>query len=173
MFPGLQTTGSVHQPGVIRETIGKALSGVSIGGVAYLFVGKSVLDLMQIPEPAFLATFRENRYLSIGGYFISNWLTTQLRNTGAFEVKLDDVLLFSKLQTGRAPRVEETAELLARQGLNVDPEVAHQSGLSYLINSKASVEKDESSTRFDAAADDDNEDSTSENVEFTDRQSSF
>lgn len=170
----MQTTGSVHQPGVVREAIGKALSGASIGGVAYLFVGKSVLDLMQIQEPVFLATFRENRYLSIGGYFISNWLTTQLRNTGAFEVKLDDVLLFSKLQTGRAPRVEETAELLARQGLRVDPGMANEYGLSYLIKAKASAEKDESSTRFDADADDDNnEDSTSENVEFTSRQSSF
>jgi selT/selW/selH-like putative selenoprotein len=171
LFPGLQTTGSVHQPGFIRESAGKFLSGASIGGVAYLFVGKSVLDLMQIQEPAFLSTFRENRYLSIGGYFICNWLTTQLRNTGAFEVKLNDVLLYSKLQTGRAPRIEETAALIALQGLKVDPRVANEYGLSYLIKEPSPSEKAEPFTNFHAAVDEEDEDSYQ--GEFSGKQQSF
>jgi len=167
----LQTTGSVHQPGFIRESAGKFLSGASIGGVAYLFVGKSVLDLMQIQEPAFLSTFRENRYLSIGGYFICNWLTTQLRNTGAFEVKLNDVLLYSKLQTGRAPRIEETAALIVQQGLDVDPRVANEYGLSYLIKEPSPSEKAEPFTNFHAAVDEEDEDSYQ--GEFSGKQQSF
>lgn len=136
LFPTLQITGGIHQPGIYRDTAGKILSGVSIAGVGYLFVGKSVLDLLQIIEPSFLTTFRENRYISIGGYFLTNWLTTQLRNTGAFEIKLGEELLFSKLQTGRVARVEEIAAFIAQKGFHIDDNIANEYGLGYLVNTK-------------------------------------
>ena len=38
---------------------------------------------------------------SIGGFFIFAQISTQLRSTGAFEITVDDELVYSKLQTGK------------------------------------------------------------------------
>ena len=132
MFPSLQVAGGRHSPGILRDGAAQALSALSLAGVAYVFVGSQALSLIGVEEPAPLAAFRENRLLALGGYFVGNFLTTQLKSTGAFEVFLDGELLFSKLKTGRAPRLEEVAAAVAAAGFAHDARAASLYGLDFL-----------------------------------------
>ena len=40
-------------------------------------------------------------------YFLGNTFVTNLRNTGAFEVYVDDAVVWSKLASGRMPNWDE------------------------------------------------------------------
>ena len=48
----------------------------------------------------------------IGGYFLLNMIQNAVSSTGAFEVYLDNQLIFSKLSTGRVPNVHELVRYL-------------------------------------------------------------
>ena len=52
----------------------------------------------------------------------ASWLTAAsiaqiLCSTGAFEIKYNDHMLFSKLEEGRMPTIEEVVHLLSQRGL--------------------------------------------------------
>lgn len=47
-------------------------------------------------------------------YFIGNGLVNSISNTGAFEVLVDNKLIFSKLQSGRMPHVDEVMSLIKK-----------------------------------------------------------
>lgn len=48
----------------------------------------------------------------IGGYFLLNMIQSQVSSTGAFEIYLDNRLIFSKLATGRMPNAQELSKLI-------------------------------------------------------------
>jgi selT/selW/selH-like putative selenoprotein len=80
----------------------------------YLFVGKRVLDVLGIrEEPKPLVWLQENKMYAMIGYFLINNLSASLLSTGAYEVLLNDKLVFSKIATGRPPAVEELVAILA------------------------------------------------------------
>nr|CAB3265964.1 selenoprotein T-like [Phallusia mammillata] len=45
-------------------------------------------------------------------FFLTNAIETQLTSTGAFEISLNDVTIWSKLQSGRVPRVDELMQII-------------------------------------------------------------
>ena len=131
--PGeLRVALGVHPVGALRSGAARALNAAAVAGVAYVFVGKAALDLMQLPEPAPLLAFRENRLVGLAGYFVCNWLGSQLKSSGAFEVAVDGVAAFSKLRTGRPAAVEEVLSALAAAGVRHDAAAADRTGFSYL-----------------------------------------
>ena len=131
--PGeLRVALGVHPVGALRSGAARALNAAAVAGVAYVFVGKAALDLMQLPEPAPLLAFRENRLVGLAGYFVCNWLGSQLKSSGAFEVAVDGVAAFSKLRTGRPAAVEEVLSALAAAGVRHDVAAADRTGFSFL-----------------------------------------
>ncbi len=67
-----------------------------------LIVGDTVFQALGIPLPEFLKGMIESRLMySIGGFFVFAQISTMLRSTGAFEVFINDDLVYSKLATGQ------------------------------------------------------------------------
>jgi hypothetical protein len=67
-----------------------------------LIVGDTVFHALGIPLPEFLKGMIESRLMySIGGFFVFAQISTMLRSTGAFEVFINDDLVYSKLATGQ------------------------------------------------------------------------
>lgn len=71
------------------------------GGLVISFVGKGML-----PESAqqFMA---DNQLLVFGALFGCNIMSSQLINTGAFEVTIDGERVWSKMEAGRFPQLPE------------------------------------------------------------------
>jgi len=63
--------------------------------------GDTICHQLGVPQPEFLKSMSESKLMySIGGFFIFAQISTGLRSTGAFEVTVNDQLVFSKLETG-------------------------------------------------------------------------
>ena len=121
-----------YDVGAARRAGAQALNAVAIAGVAYVFVGKASLDFMGVAEPQPLADFRENKLIGLGGYFALNFLATQLKQSGAFEVAVDGASAFSKLATGRPPAVDEVLVALAAAGAKHNADAASRLDFSFL-----------------------------------------
>ena len=63
-----------------------------------VMVGEYIFNFLQRPVPDFVKSLNESKFMyGIGGFFIYIQLVTGLLTTGAFEVSIDDKLVFSKL----------------------------------------------------------------------------
>ena len=107
----MSVTGGVFHPGDLKMMAAQALQMVFFAGLAISLIGRSVL-----PEPA--AKFVEQYQMPIlGGCFMCNVLSGNLLNSGAFEVTYDGVPVWSKIETGRFPDLNELRSALAAAGL--------------------------------------------------------
>lgn len=91
------------------------LQMVFFGGLAVSLVGRSLL-----PEPA--SKFLEANQLPVlGACFMCNIFASNLLNTGAFEVTYNDQFVWSKIETGRFPQMDELRAALAAVGVTNTP----------------------------------------------------
>lgn len=81
------------------------------GGLAVSFIGKGML-----PQKAqdFMS---ENQLLCFGALFGCNIMSSNLINTGAFEVSLNGQRVWSKMETNRFPQLPELVRELKAAGL--------------------------------------------------------
>ena len=64
--------------------------------------GDAIFSAVGVPCPEFLKSLQENKLMySILGFFVFAQISTSLRSTGAFEISINDDLVWSKLQTGK------------------------------------------------------------------------
>lgn len=69
--------------------------------IAMVCMGDTLLPVFGLPVPQALKEMQESKWsYVIGAFFIGNGLATSLRSTGAFEIYVDDTLVYSKLETG-------------------------------------------------------------------------
>lgn len=103
--------GGVFHPGDLKMMAAQALQMVFFGGLAVALIGKALL-------PAEVAKLLEQYQMPIlGGCFMCNVLAGNLLNTGAFEVSFNGEPVWSKIDTGRFPQLDEMRTALASAGL--------------------------------------------------------
>jgi len=113
--------------------VAQILQLVFFGGLAISLAGR-----MFLPEPA--SKFIEaNQMAILGGCFLCNIIAGNLLNSGAFEVTYNGQPVWSKIEAGRFPQMEElidglktvmrTAQLAAEPAGNVLPESFTESDL--------------------------------------------
>lgn len=109
-------SGSTYPPSKIAETIAAVTNLIWLLGIALLFAGTYIFKFFGIPEPRFYTTMKENPVMTFGCLFIINSMGASQLSTGAFEIKVDNVIIFSKLQTGRMPQLVDIVEGLVSMG---------------------------------------------------------
>ena len=77
-----------------------------------MLAGQQIFDAIGIPMPGFVVEMNKNKPAVFLTLFVINTLGNSLNATGAFEVFLDDNLIFSKLQMGRFPTGPEIASAI-------------------------------------------------------------
>ena len=88
-----------------RAFLSKIVSMAQFGAIIFAFLGNKVEAIRNHP---LYHKFEENRMMyMLGMYFGLNMLQNFVSSTGAFEIYLNDQLIFSKLATGRVPSFEE------------------------------------------------------------------
>lgn len=97
----------------LRQALGSIVGFVQMGGLAMLFVGGPIFRALGFAEPpAWYNQLLENKMMLFGGYFFLNMLNTQLLSTGAFEVYYEGAQIYSKIETGRMPSLQELTSVL-------------------------------------------------------------
>lgn len=79
-----------------------ALISKIVTAIQYTIIGSMLVAdwFYTLPQ-----SFREKKMMILmGAWFLGNTINNGLTSTGAFEVFVDDTMVFSKLQTGRMPR---------------------------------------------------------------------
>eukprot|EP00981_Chlorochromonas_danica_P000422 scaffold96_cov167-Ochromonas_danica.AAC.29 len=76
-----------------------------------------IFKILNIPEPEYVKVITENKGSAFLVLFVLNNVANSMLATGAFEIYLDDVLIFSKIATGRFPSVEDLQSALRQHGL--------------------------------------------------------
>mmetsp|Transcript_994 Transcript_994/g.1803 ORF Transcript_994/g.1803 Transcript_994/m.1803 type:complete len:89 (+) Transcript_994:578-844(+) len=83
----------------------------------FVIFGDSLLPKLGMPIPGWLQHAQENKFMTFAMLFLFNNVAHNMASTGAFEVSLNGQVLFSKLESGRMPRVEELVTSLTAMGL--------------------------------------------------------
>ena len=113
-FPDTQglITGEVDRPPEMWIFISQITSLLQIMGMAFIVLGDTMLQTFGLNPsntPNWLKTVKENKMpLFFALFFLNNVANSHLA-TGAFEVQYNGVTVYSKLQTGRMPNVEEVS----------------------------------------------------------------
>ena len=90
----MRFTGDIYHPGDFRMAMAQLLQVAFFGGMALSMFGKGMLP------PA-----------------VGNFMSGKLINTGAFEMSYNGTPVWSKLETGRFPSLEELTHSLRDAGL--------------------------------------------------------
>lgn len=82
-----------------------------LGGIIGYNFAPTIFSRMNIvPHPAWYLKIKENSVACFFGGFMFNNLGTSLLSSGAFEIYIDGVLIYSKLKTGRPPNQNDVLE---------------------------------------------------------------
>eukprot|EP00808_Paulinella_micropora_P031457 g62301.t1 len=99
-----RVSGMIYPPSPNRAMASSLLSWVFMLGLIILFAGEAIFKTLKFePGLKLVKALQENQVVTIALLFACNFLATNLVNTGAFEVYMNDELVWSKIQTGQLP----------------------------------------------------------------------
>lgn len=127
-YPHIEVVGENYPPPPIKSLIARIFSIVKMILLGCLLFGQNPFALLNIPTPAAYAWALQNKmYACLMVFFFSNSFESYLISTGAFEISMNDVPLWSKLDTGRLPAANEFIQMLQTFATNGDPNLAAHS----------------------------------------------
>jgi len=88
-----------------KQAVSKVLTFAQYGMIALLIFGQRIPVVAN--HPIYLRVQQSKWMYIIGAYLLFNTLQKSLSQSGAFEVYLDDNIIFSKLTQGRVPTLPE------------------------------------------------------------------
>jgi hypothetical protein len=129
-FPELRgdggITGDLLPAPPFHEFLSKILSLCQLIGIAWIVLGgDKLLRMLPMykagrPLPAFYWTIQDNPVpIAIFLFLLAPQIVSKLRPSAAFEVYLDDNLIFSMLKTGGLPTVDKLVNPLVAAGLKM------------------------------------------------------
>lgn len=116
-FPQLQSHGMNHPPTPQNAMIAQFIGYAQMAGFGVLFFGSLIFQMMKMPEPDAVKWMSENKMNSFCLIFMMGFMSTQLMATGAFEVYYNGNVIYSKLDDGRIPHVQDLVRNLQMYGV--------------------------------------------------------
>lgn len=112
-YPELQIEGGNFPPPDINSYIARVLGISKLLLMAMVVMGINPFTAFNMEAPGVWTWAIENKiYACLMLFFISNAIETQLLSTGAFEISLNDMPIWSKLESGKVPRLNELIQIL-------------------------------------------------------------
>uniref|UniRef100_A0A667ZGG3 Selenoprotein T n=1 Tax=Myripristis murdjan TaxID=586833 RepID=A0A667ZGG3_9TELE len=116
LYPDLRIEGENYPPSPLSRYLGNFFSYLKLLAVMLIVSGQNPFPLLGVATPHAWTWSQENKIFScLMAFFLSNMLETHFLSTGAFEVTLNDVPLWSKLQSGYVPNIQELFHILDTQ----------------------------------------------------------
>jgi len=112
-YPNIAVIGENYPSPPLKALLAKALSIIKMGLLICLLFGQNPFTLLNISTPRiYLWALQNKMYACLMIFFFSNSLESYLVSTGAFEISVNNVPLWSKLDTGRIPSSDEFLQML-------------------------------------------------------------
>lgn len=115
-YPELAIQGDNFPPGGFRLQLAQLISVSKIIVIVMVLASINLFQTVGQPTPSWWSWMLENKlYACMMTFFLCNAVETQLISTGAFEISLDDMPLWSKLESGRIPQPGELLQIIENQ----------------------------------------------------------
>lgn len=114
-------SGSTYPPSSMAQFTAAVSNAIWLLGIAVLFGGSTLFKLLGIGEPELYIKMKENPVTTFVCLFLVNTVGASQLSTGAFEIKLNDIVVYSKLSEGRLPNLNDIVSALATQGFRIPP----------------------------------------------------
>ncbi|KAM1446980.1 hypothetical protein ACFXTO_006129 [Malus domestica] len=114
-FPGIHVDLSNYPPPLPKRVVSKLVPVAQVGVFGIVMAGEHIFPMLGFATPpAWYYSLRANRFGTIAStLLLGNALQSYLQGTGAFEVYLNNELVFSKLKEGRFPGELELRDAIA------------------------------------------------------------
>lgn len=99
--------GETYPPSAMNVLIAQLAGYVWMVGVVFLMGGSAIFQALGMRTPEFVEELNKNKMPAFIFLFVMNSMANSLTATGAFEIYINEELIFSKLQAGRFPNGEE------------------------------------------------------------------
>lgn len=116
-FPQLQSHGMNHPPSPKNALIAQMIGYAQMAGFGILFFGSFLFQSLKMEEPELIKWMSTNKMNAFCLIFMMGFMSTQLMATGAFEVYYNGNVVYSKLEDGRIPHVQDLVRNLALYGV--------------------------------------------------------
>nr|SVE91405.1 EOG090X0DP2 [Daphnia sinensis] len=112
-YPSLAIEGENHPPPFLNQKIAQFLGIVKMLLILLVVSGTNIFQHLGLQTPSVWEWTQQNKfYACLMTFFLCNAVEGQLISTGAFEITLNDVPLWSKLETGRIPQPPELFQMI-------------------------------------------------------------
>nr|CAH0108671.1 unnamed protein product [Daphnia galeata] len=112
-YPSLAVEGENHPPPYLNQKIASILGIAKILLILAVVSGTNIFEHLGVQTPSLWEWTQQNKfYACLMTFFLCNAVEGQLISTGAFEITLNDVPLWSKLETGRVPQPPELFQMI-------------------------------------------------------------
>lgn len=115
-YPDIRIEGENFLPQPLYRHITSFLSVFKLVVIGLIILGKNPFTYVHIETPEIWLWAQENKiYACTMVFFLSNMIENQCMSTGAFEVTLNDVPVWSKLQSGHLPSMQQLLQILENE----------------------------------------------------------
>uniref|UniRef100_A0A8C7ETI9 Selenoprotein T n=1 Tax=Neovison vison TaxID=452646 RepID=A0A8C7ETI9_NEOVI len=120
-YTDIHIEGENYLPQPIYRHIASFLSVFKLVLIGLIIVGKDPFAFFGMQAPSIWQWGQENKvYACMMVFFLSNMIENQCMSTGAFEITLNDVPVWSKLESGHLPSMQQLVQILdSEMKLNV------------------------------------------------------
>mmetsp|Transcript_90805 Transcript_90805/g.111159 ORF Transcript_90805/g.111159 Transcript_90805/m.111159 type:complete len:129 (+) Transcript_90805:161-547(+) len=106
-YPDMIIEGDIFPAGAIAQMIANLAGTIFMVGLVLMFFGETIARSVNIPSfTQAMNWISQNKMQTFIIIYIINIFGSNMLNTGAFEVTLNDELIHSKLQTGQMPSID-------------------------------------------------------------------
>ncbi|CAH1957122.1 unnamed protein product [Acanthoscelides obtectus] len=112
-YPYILVDGANYDPPGMNMFIARAIGFLKTIAILCILLGVNIFEYINQPRPSWWIWCTENKiYACMMLFFLSNVIEGQLVQSGAFEMTLNDVPVWSKLETGRIPQPAELFQII-------------------------------------------------------------
>uniref|UniRef100_A0A5K3EMN4 Selenoprotein T n=1 Tax=Mesocestoides corti TaxID=53468 RepID=A0A5K3EMN4_MESCO len=112
-YPTLQIEGTTYPPPQWRLILAKIVTMLKYLLLVVVITGTNPFPYLGVETPGFITYANENKVsFCLMCFFIGGLIESQLLSTGAFEITLNDIPIWSKLQSNRVPQPQELLSII-------------------------------------------------------------
>lgn len=113
MYPDIRIKGENYPPTPFNRCVGQLVSYLKLLSILLIVSGQNPFLFLGLQTPRAWTWSQDNKIFScLMAFFLCNMMETHFLSTGAFEVTLNDVPVWSKLQSGYVPNIQEICQIL-------------------------------------------------------------
>uniref|UniRef100_A0AAZ3NR47 Selenoprotein T n=2 Tax=Oncorhynchus TaxID=8016 RepID=A0AAZ3NR47_ONCTS len=115
-YPDIRIEGENYLPQPLYRHVASFLSMFKLALIGLIIIGKDPFAFCGMQAPGIWVWGQENKiYACMMVFFFSNMIENQCMSTGAFEITLNDVPVWSKLESGHLPSMQQLVQILENE----------------------------------------------------------